>query len=175
MTSPPHPDRSCWIQLFVWIRLDSILPAWSQHWHMHTLARLCRHTPSMIKVNAAEEWNVARYDKRRFFAPFVMMSSSIQNTREIKSSELNDQTAATSLKICQVGRWCFFVRCGIMQTADGGGGHWYCVIRQLWQRQVSSSFGIAMGSDVPFPAVTGAALFANRRLKCCTNTQITKQ
>lgn len=40
------------------------------------------------------------------FTPFVMMSGSIQ-TPERESTELTDQTTATSFKICPVGLGCF--------------------------------------------------------------------
>ena len=126
MTSPPHrhPDRSCWIQPLVWIRLDSLLPSWEQQWHTHThththtAPRLCRHTQSSIKEKRSETQCAVI---KEAFTPVATMTGQ---------SELTDQTAATSFKTPP--RPSGLLVC-FLHAVDTG-RVW------LWQKQASGSF-----------------------------------
>lgn len=120
MTSCPHlhPDRSCWIQLFVWTRLDSLVPAWKP-------ALTHAHIDSFVQTNS-------KYDKRKrsrrvkcavvWFKEGLQLLSwwqAVSKHQGRESFELIIQTTSSSSKICQVGWWFFFSQ-NIMQTVEEG-------------------------------------------------------
>lgn len=83
MTSPlhPHPDRSSWIQQFVWTRLNSLLPAWKPALaHEHTdLFVVCKHTLTVLKHSKSEM--CSGMIKGGFSVPVDMMTGSIQASK----------------------------------------------------------------------------------------------